>query len=168
MPRARCADEPERLDGPLVLTAQSVPSASLVPCLRQLPAGWTFHDMTRRDGETRISVGPRPDNEQRRDDHVDPRRATSAMRARMRSDRAEARCATTTQHEPRPAIARQRYYLFAGGCVTYHFDRARRDGRVKPVATISRALGFVTARSLRRYVHDYSDGRLDLDPAGES
>jgi hypothetical protein len=37
---------------PLWLEAQSVPSASLVPCVRSLPAGWTLAGVTVNDGRS--------------------------------------------------------------------------------------------------------------------
>ncbi len=49
----------ERLDGSLVLAAQSVPSAALVPCVRRLPAGWTFRDFTAQRGRSRVWLDSR-------------------------------------------------------------------------------------------------------------
>lgn len=40
----------------VVLLAQSVPSATLVPCLRAVPAGWSFTVAEVRDGEARMSL----------------------------------------------------------------------------------------------------------------
>ena len=41
---------------PLWLEAQSVPSASLVPCVRSLPEGWTFGAANVRNGWSRFTL----------------------------------------------------------------------------------------------------------------
>ena len=41
---------------PLWLMAQSVPSASLVPCVQLLPAGWTVAQVTVNNGRSVITV----------------------------------------------------------------------------------------------------------------
>jgi tRNA A-37 threonylcarbamoyl transferase component Bud32 len=45
---------------PQWLMAQSVPSASLVPCVRSLPAGWSVAQVTVSDGRSVIPPEPRP------------------------------------------------------------------------------------------------------------
>jgi tRNA A-37 threonylcarbamoyl transferase component Bud32/membrane-associated phospholipid phosphatase len=45
---------------PQWLLAQSVPSASLVPCLRSLPTGWTLAGVTVNDGRSGDPPEPRP------------------------------------------------------------------------------------------------------------
>jgi hypothetical protein len=60
-----------------------------------------------------------------------------------------------------------RYYVSSGSCITHHFVLNGRTG-ADQVAALTRALGFVDRTVLRRYVHDYSDGRFELDPASGS
>jgi hypothetical protein len=81
--------------------------------------------------------------------------------ARMASDQPNTLRYERTQHSTSDYRA-ERYYLFPGGCVADKFDLHGTTSR-EPIDTISRALGFVTRSSLRRYVSEYSDGRLHLD-----
>jgi hypothetical protein len=41
---------------PLWLMAQSVPSASLVPCVRSLPVGWSVANVTVNDGRSVLTL----------------------------------------------------------------------------------------------------------------
>jgi hypothetical protein len=45
-----------RPEAPTVLLAQAVPSADLVPCVRDLPAGWTFDGFTAEDGTSSFAL----------------------------------------------------------------------------------------------------------------
>lgn len=45
-----------RAEAPTVLLAQAVPSAELVPCVRDLPAGWTFDGFTAEDGASSFAL----------------------------------------------------------------------------------------------------------------
>jgi len=59
------------------------------------------------------------------------------------------------------------YYLFPGGCVTYHLD-FRSDEQARPLAEVVLALGFVSRDALRQTLDDFTDGRIPLDPPPES
>jgi hypothetical protein len=63
----------------------------------------------------------------------------------------------------RPANHGDRYYVYAGGCTIYHFDIDGTAGASALKAVLD-GLGFVTRDVLRQMVHDYSDGRFELDP----
>jgi hypothetical protein len=45
-----------RSDSPTVLMAESVPSASLIPCVEALPGGWTFHAFDADDTGSTFSL----------------------------------------------------------------------------------------------------------------
>jgi hypothetical protein len=157
----RPADKPERLNGPLVLTAQSVPSARLIPCVRPLPAGWTFRKMEAREGRTEIAL-----DFGRTNDNATTVTLTKSCEVRnakpTRSDQANARRFDRVDASD-SGFRGDRYYVFSGGCVAYHFDVAGRAA-TQSVATIARSLSFVDRSVLRRYVHRYSGGRVELDP----
>lgn len=155
------ATQPERLDGALVLIAQSVPTASQVPCLRQLPAGWTFNKMDAARGKTRIALDLGRDNSNAVTITF-TRECDVGDATRVRSDQPKAVRYERTQHTTSEYRA-QRYYVFPGGCVTDAFDLHGARSR-EAADTISHALAFVSRSSLRRYVSEYSDGRLQLDP----
>jgi hypothetical protein len=149
------------LNGTLVLAAQSVPTASQVPCLRRLPAGWAFHSFDARSGQTRIALdlGRASDNALvvtlTRDCDV-----RSAVR--VKSDRAGA--ARYDETESAQRYTGERYYLFPGGCVTFHFD-VRGAGAAEVASTVVRSVDVVDRTALRRYVRAYSHGSFNLDPA---
>jgi hypothetical protein len=146
---------------PVVLMAQSVPTASMVPCVDALPPGWNFVrlDATEhgarfwlssdRNGERAVQVAI--------DRVCDVRGAAESISDQPGTTRFER--VDPVQSGYRGA----RYYRFDGGCVTYSFD-LRGTADAQPVDAVSHALGFVTRDVLRRMVHDYSDGRFELDP----
>lgn len=45
-----------RSDSPTILMAESVPSASLIPCVDAVPPGWTFHTFEANDSTARFSL----------------------------------------------------------------------------------------------------------------
>jgi hypothetical protein len=153
---------PERLPGPLVLTAQSVPSAALVPCLRgTLPTGWTFQNLDAQRGKARISI----------DFHQDGTHAatiTLTQECDVRGSRQTDTDQPGTQrydrvYEVQSGYRGERYYVFRGGCIEYHFN-LHGSRSAEQVAAVSLFFRFVDRDLLRRYVHDYSDGRVELDP----
>ena len=140
---------------PLWLQAQSVPSASLVPCVRSLPAGWTARrDVAVNNGRSVITL-----------DH--DRAGTGPGRA---ADR-RLRPTGAVRPSPAPGVRHQRrvhqrvpatwYDRFAGGCVTYRLLSTSdpRGLRRRPAL-----LGFTSRDALGQALSRRSDGRLELDP----
>ena len=64
-----------------------------------------------------------------------------------------------------PGYLADRYFVFAGGCITYHLDMGGRAAG-ESVAAISAGLGFVDRSTVAAAVRDRSHGRLTLDPPG--
>ena len=151
------------LNGSLVLSAQSVPSAALIPCMRaRLPAGWTVRDFTAQHGRTRVWLNLGTQNVNaltmtftRSCDVEQARRMPSDETGTDRFDDAQVDAS---------GYRGSRFYTFAGGCVAYQFD-VRGTAARQAVRTISRSLAFVDRRVLRRYVDAYSNGRFHLDPS---
>ena len=148
----------------VILMAQSVPTASWVPCLRTvLPSGWGFAHLDARDGVSRFWLDSDRDG-------------TSAIEVRL-----EESCDTSgateiaSDHEfmhrlerPRrlsPAYAGERYYVFRGGCLTIVF-RLDKGSPGEAQALASQAIGVVSREDLQEQVHEDSGGRVDLDPVG--
>jgi hypothetical protein len=152
---------PAELNGTLVLAAQSVQTASLVPCLRQLPAGWSFHSFDARRGQARLGLDLGLDLENAfvvtLTGECDVRSAP-----RVTSDRTGARRYDDVHGSAR-AYTGQRYYRFPGGCITMRFD-IRGTSAEKAATTVAGSVGVVARPALRRYVELYSRGRFDLDP----
>lgn len=104
----------------LALEVQSVPTATMVPCIDDPPPGWSFTSVDIRDGRTKIYL-------------ASDRAGVDAVVVTL------ARSCDTSQATPVPsdepstiryeevgtlndAYSGRRYYTFAGGCVTYEFD----------------------------------------------
>src|SRR6266498_3979166 len=147
---------------PLWLEAQSVPSASLVPCVRTRVPGWKVADVAVNNGRSVITL-----------DH--DRAGKGAVVVRL-----AAGCDTTGTFEmpsPAPEVRRYQrvdqstsafgatwYHRFPGGCVTYRLHSTR-DLEGSFAIELPGLLGFVTRDALREALRQRSDGRLRLDPA---
>ncbi|TQN41166.1 hypothetical protein FHU33_0526 [Blastococcus colisei] len=145
----------------VVLMAQSVPSASWVPCLEGMPLGWHFSDMDVDRGSARFWLDSDRDGthaiEVRLTESCDTEGATE-----IPSDRPEMRrLERVTQVSPQ--YVGRRYYLFEGGCITVLFTLFG-ENRGEPLAVATQGLGAVPRDELRALVHEKSGGRLYLDP----
>jgi hypothetical protein len=148
----------------VVLMAQSVPSATWVPCLRTaLPLGWSFHHLDARNGGARFWLDSDRDGAQaievRLDDSCSTTGATEIPSDREEMRRYERITRTT------PDFAGKRYYVFDGGCITFAFHLSG-DSRGEPLALATQAVGAVRRADLVAQVHEESGGRLSLDPVG--
>jgi hypothetical protein len=112
----------EEDDASLVLAAQAVPTAVLLPCIEQFPVGWIFGGSEIRSGLVRFWLDS-------------DRAGLEALEVRLTrdcdvSDAVEVtpvaadEVGTRRFEEPislPPRFVSNRYYLFPGGCVTYRF-----------------------------------------------
>jgi hypothetical protein len=151
----------------MVLMAQAVPTASQLPCVELLPAGWSVSDVFVRSGRVRFSLDS---------DRVGSRAVqvvleqfcTLGQVTRVPSDHSGTRrYQQVISIEPGRRYLGAVYYLFPGGCVTYHLD-FRSDEQARPLAEVVLALGFVSRDALRQTLDDFTDGRIPLDPPPES
>jgi tRNA A-37 threonylcarbamoyl transferase component Bud32 len=155
----------------LWLQAQSVPSASHIPCIRALPPDTTIKlrvqngqsvleliDTTRPD--VNINVGEEP----------------QASEAGGVTIRLAATCEIQTSGEGRivaPGVRRfqvegargtpETVDVFPGGCVAYQSGASTAAGRMDQA---ERAVSFRTRDELREALRRRSNGRLELDPQG--
>jgi hypothetical protein len=139
------------LAGTGLIVAQSVPSASQIPCLLPLPDGWTA---------TRVMV-----NENHSEVVFDSDRAgegAASMRLEHRCDvRHTVSVATDVPAADRydfierllPAFRGERYYIFPGGCVWWQFEFDNGTSATEAVA-IGEALVLVPRDDLRRNVRE--------------
>jgi hypothetical protein len=103
----------------VALMAQAVPTARLLPCIAQFPAGWSFDSSDVESGRARFWMDS---------DRAGPRALevtlTEACRpggTEIPSDEPGARLFVRLDSiEPR--YRGTRYYLVPGGCMTYRFD----------------------------------------------
>jgi tRNA A-37 threonylcarbamoyl transferase component Bud32/membrane-associated phospholipid phosphatase len=146
---------------PLWLQAQSVPSASLVPCVREL-AGWRLAGANARDGWSQITL-----NHDRAGEHAMVVRLTAtcdpAGATELPSRHSGVRHYQRTERLP-GGFAATWHDRFPGGCVTSRLrSTIDPDGRFATEAPA--VLGFVPRQTLRRLLEERSGGRLHLDPA---
>src|ERR671911_61273 len=149
---------------PLWLQVQAVPSASLVPCVRPLPVGWSLGGVFVNDGRSAIGL------------HHD-RTGGEAMEARL-----TAGCATgQAAEEPSGQEGVRRYQLverqapwftvvrfdvFPGGCLTTRI-RTPTVHRAEVTGSAAGILGFTSRGQLGLALEQRSGGRLHLDPVPE-
>ncbi|HEY2802977.1 MAG TPA: hypothetical protein VGJ67_03565, partial [Actinomycetota bacterium] len=106
-------------DTGLVLAAQSVPSATFLPCIKSLPIGWTFGGADVRNGLDRFWL-----DSDRAGIHaveVSLARGCSVGKA-VEVTPAPDEAGTKRYEEPvslPPHFRAVRFYTFTGGCVTY-------------------------------------------------
>jgi hypothetical protein len=146
---------------PLWLMAQSVPSASLVPCVESQLPGWTVANVAVNDGRSVITL-----------DHDRAGAAAVVVRMAAACDRAGA----VEKPAPDPGVRRFErveplagafsatwYDQFPGGCVTYRLHSTT-DPTGQFANEAPPLLGFTTREQLRQALRQRSDGRLQLDP----
>jgi membrane-associated phospholipid phosphatase/tRNA A-37 threonylcarbamoyl transferase component Bud32 len=146
---------------PLWLMAQSVPSASLVPCLQLMPVGWSVAEVAVNNGRSVLTL-----------DH--DRAGKRALVVRLTSSCDLAGAAEVTSEQPgarrylridrtTPGFSATRAYAFPGGCITAQISAPAASGQQLTTETSS-AIGFTTRQELRQALSQRSDGRLELDP----
>jgi hypothetical protein len=146
---------------PLWLEAQSVPSASLVPCVRSLLPGWKVAEVGVNNGRSVIFL-----------DH--DRAGKRAVIVRLTAACDPAGAAEVAPEEPgtRRSVRVEPladefgatwYDQFPGGCVTYRLHSTR-DVEGWFAAELPTLLGFASRDTLRQALSQRSNGRLRLDP----
>src|SRR5215211_3470195 len=146
---------------PLWLQAQAVPSASLVPCVRALPVGWSLSNVAVNDGRSVIAL------------HHD-RTGVDAMVARLTAGCDVGQATEQASGPPGvrryqrverqgPAYSAVRFDVFPGGCVTTRI-RALESSRAEVTGTAPGILGYTSREALAQDLERRSGGRLHLDP----
>ena len=144
---------------PLWLQAQAVPSASLVPCVRDLPVGWSLVDVAVNDGRSVIGL------------HHD-RTGGEAMKATLTAACDVGGAAEEASGQPGvrryqlverqgPVYQAVRFDVFPGGCVTTGI-RALPASRAEVTGSAAAILGFVPRQALDQALERRSGGRLHL------
>ncbi len=146
---------------PLWLEAQSVPSASLVPCVRSLLPGWRVAEVGVNNGRSVVFL-----------DHDRAGRRAAIVRLTAACDPTGATEVASEQPgtrrfvrvEPRAGEFSATWYdQFPGGCVTYRLHSTS-DAEGWFAAELPTLLGFASRDALREALSQRSDGRLQLDP----
>ena len=133
----------------MILAAQSVPSAALVPCVAALPSGWQVGGADIASGHARFWLDS---------DQAGPQAVTITLTAAC--DISGARQIPSDQpgtrrfERPvslRPRFADLRFYTFPGGCATYRFQFAAGASPLLAIP-VDAAVAFVPRARLVRYV----------------
>jgi hypothetical protein len=146
---------------PLWLMAQSVPSASLVPCVQLLPVGWSVAEVAVNNGRSVLTLN-----------HDRAGKQALMVELTASCDLTGATEVTSEQSGARrylrsdrniPGFSTTRAYVFPGGCVTHRLTVPAASGQ-QLITETSSAIGFTTREELRQALDERSDGRLQLDP----
>ena len=144
----------------LVLMAQSVPTATRVPCVAEYPEGWHFADLEVRSGHAWFSL----DND---------RAGVSAVRVELSPTCDTGAFTEIASDEPdterfeRVLSVEGRFrsiraYTFDGGCVTYRFQFTQRGQAL--VNEVSSMLTFATRVEIDESVRTTRGEGVTLDP----
>jgi hypothetical protein len=148
----------------LILMAQAVPSATLLPCVTLLPAGWRVGDVFIHKGQARFVLAS---------DRVGPQAVTVVLQrfcrlpavTRVPTDEpGTRRFEQIGEVRPGVGFTGTRFYLFEGGCTRYQF-RFSGEERAEPVGQATLALSFITRDEVSKRVREDTGGRADLDPS---
>ena len=151
-------EEPQcRVSNSLILEAQSVPSATLVPCIEALPAGWAFSGLDVVDGRSRIFLDS---------DRAGFRAVNITLSASCNvagASEVQTDEPGTRRYErvfPREDLfSGVRYYVYEGGCTTYEFELTG-EGRAGLTAEAAVAMSFLTREEIETEVFEDSHLRL--------
>ena len=149
---------------PMWLQAQAVQTAELVPCVASLPVGWSFGELTVKNGRSTISVN----HDRAGSKAIDLRFAGSCDTTgatEVANDVPGGRRFERTPVDGTNTILTW-YVVFPGGCATMRLSS--RDPAREVVSDVtaqaSRVIGFVSRADLARALDERSHGRLRLDP----
>ena len=146
---------------PQWLLAQSVPSASLVPCLGPLPAGWSVGPVTVNNGRSVIRL-----NHDRAGADVLEVQLTAGCdtqgTTQVGSNQPQVRRYQRIQRQT-PRFEAIHFDRFPGGCVTAQaaVPAANRAEITSELATI---VHYTSRQALQQALDERSGGRLQLDP----
>ncbi len=146
---------------PVVLIAQSVPTASLIPCVRALPPAWHFDGMDVRNGEAHFWLDSELLGERALD--VELARDCDARGARdADSDEPGARLSKRSERSA-GTNGEEWFYRFDGGCVTYRFTWTV-DDPGSALDDVEAGVSFLSRRQIANGYRRHVGG--PLDPTG--
>ena len=158
-----CAEDSEMMpgcdaDSRLAIIAQSVPEAAYVPCIAELPAGWSYEGVeTDNDGTTITLESDRADR--RVDITLTGSCDIGSATPIAPSDEGTRSYQLIESIDPR--YAGSFIDVFPGGCVTSTYD-FERGPHVALVTELQRAVGVYSRRQLRQELR--VDLGVSLDP----
>jgi hypothetical protein len=130
----------------LYLQAQSVPSASFMPCLNALPLGWRFGGLYVRKGSSLLVLDSDRGGQRALLVSLESHCDTSRAKEVTPTDEPGTRRWDGLESEA-SRYAGLRYYVFPGGCITYQFDVSD-DERTAFTAEAELAIGLYSRAAL--------------------
>ena len=150
---------PECEAGPRLATiAQSVPTASYVPCIEELAEGWTAGSLDTGRGSTRFALLPHQAGA--RTVKVAFGETCDARGATPAPPRAEGVRTSIRLESVSPRYAGTIFDVFPGGCVSYRFDFAR-GPHIALMEDLGDTVGLFSRRQLRVSLQDQLGIELD-------
>ena len=146
---------------PLWLEAQSVPTASLMPCVQALPDGWTFGAANVRNGWSKLTLDHDRVGVPALVVRLTPTCDTTGATAQLSEEPSARRFVRAVTNGSKTATTW--YAVFPGGCVTARL-RAVHPADAAVVTDAASIVGFATRHTLRQALDQRSNGRLQLDP----
>ncbi len=150
---------------PQWLAAQAVPSASQIPCIRALPAGWVVVGGTANNGRYEILVDHNVTSGETDEEHL---RFTLTPTCDLSGTTEQPRDASGVRHYKRLAIEEDHFVatwtdVFEGGCVAATTQTTL--SLEEPLeAEVRLAWAYSTRAELAEVLRERSDGKLQLDP----
>jgi membrane-associated phospholipid phosphatase len=136
----------DEISDQLVLLAQTVPSASMLPCLESLPVGWSYEGLSAQKGAAFFYLNS--DRAGIRSVRVALTRSCDTSDATpVPSDEPGTERFERTTDAIFPSYVGTRYYVFEGGCVAYRF-RFAGEGGAALANEVSVGLGFFSRADL--------------------
>jgi hypothetical protein len=131
----------------LGLLAQSVPTASYLPCIVELPTGWQSAHLVVERGSARFQL--QSDRSEGHPVMVRLQDSCDVSRASPFPPRTVGGRSYLGVQSIEPRYLGTLYDVFPGGCVTYRFD-FERGVHIALMAQLQSAVGFVSRPDLRR------------------
>ena len=157
----QCVEQEGRVSGMLVLLAQSVPTASAVPCVHSTPVDWTIHEFNARDSRARLGLSYGQAQEETfvidvvgRCELGSATESPSDQPGMRRYDRVA---------QGNAQYAMDRYYVEPDACTAFHYLGGGAHA-AEHATEIASTFGFIQRDALDRQVRQFTDGRLHLDP----
>jgi hypothetical protein len=157
----RCRQPSDEPSGMQILLAQSVPTATAVPCLRAETGDWVMTKFEVSDGLGRIELSHRYGDEDTAT--IDLTASCDVRDAEEISSQFGGMRKYARELTDAGRYANETYYVYPGGCTWLRF-RLSGSGAGLRSAEIGGALGFLSRDQLDRQIRDASDDHLHLDP----
>src|SRR5439155_14919649 len=126
---------------PTVLMAQSVPGASMIPCVKALPLGWHFRSFDSEAGLSSFSLDSEIGGDRALQVTLQPR-CSVARWPRWQSDESEVTLYRRVSQNA-PIHEEEWAYTFSGGCAVYRFT-IRKGDTAALTGQIARGVSFMT------------------------